>query len=123
MKLPKSPRIQALLSFVGIILALVLFYGPIALAAHSAKQTKAQATRMNRQIEGANATEELTFYPTVNLPFGEKFLAIGPNIGRSGHGTYITEKRPQGESPRRLTFYGPGGSPQSWEVVLLIQEH
>lgn len=58
---------------------------------------------------------------TVNLPYGEKFVAFGPELGNIQ--TYITEKRPEGEQPRKLTIHRPGMTPLSWDVYLYIQEH
>ena len=58
---------------------------------------------------------------TVNLPGGEKFVAFGPKLGDIQ--TYITEKRPEGEKPRKLTIHRPGSTPLSWDVYLYIQEH
>ena len=68
---------------------------------------------------------------TVNLPAGEKFLGImtkedAEKVGVSSRGNdlYITEKRnPMYDRPRKITFWGPGSMPYSWEPVLYVQEH
>lgn len=116
MRFPKSEKAQMYFSFVLVVVGLLLFYGlPPVLAQAFADHSVQVRTEQTYILGPATAT--------VNLPYGEKFLAIGPEIGRTGQRTYITEKRPTGELPRLLTFYGPGNTPHSWEPRLYIQEH
>lgn len=67
--------------------------------------------------------------PVVNLPPGQKFVGFVPReesldlANPRRYDLYMTEDRPQGEAPRKLTIYGPGMSPHSWVVHFHIQEH
>jgi len=67
---------------------------------------------------------------TVNLPPGEKFLHIIPKeqvqnmrLDMRGSDAYVTANRSSGELPRKITIWGPGSTPYSWEPLLYIQEH
>jgi hypothetical protein len=63
--------------------------------------------------------------PTIDLPKGEKFITAIPGRNQpiiytfAGYNYIITEKRPEGEKPRRLTIFA------GFKVVpeLYIQEH
>lgn len=66
----------------------------------------------------------------VNLPPGEKFLyiipkeqAAGMHLSSRGDDAYVTVTRAPGEPARRITIWGPGSMPHSWEPLLHIQEH
>lgn len=96
----------------GLLLCLIIYGLPVVLAQTVADHPVRQAEA--KQVYSITAT-------VVNLPGGEKFVAFGPKLGDIQ--TYITEKRPTGESPRRLTIHRPGGTPLSWDVYLYIQEH
>ncbi len=68
---------------------------------------------------------------TVNLPPGEKFLSIMSGNEAKSMGIsfreddlYLTTKQNlKYDYPRKITFWGPGSAPYSWEPVLYIQEH
>lgn len=78
----------------------------------SAQEQKAEAPT-DRTIDLRRAT--------VNLPGGQRFVAFGPKLGDMQ--TYITEPRPAGVRPRLLSIFRPGGSPNSWDVYIYIQEN
>lgn len=113
MRLPKSEKVQMALSIAGVVVTVLLFYGlPPVLAqifdGHRAQQIELKNDRHPEQS-------------VVNLPAGEKFVEYGPMI--EGFQTYVTEKRPAGEKPRRLTIFRPSmTTAHSWEVYVYIQE-
>lgn len=72
-------------------------------------------------LEAKVSAQSVMMERVVNLPGGEKFVAFGPKLGDIQ--TYITEKRPEGDKPRKLTIHRPGGTPLSWDAYLYIQEH
>lgn len=66
----------------------------------------------------------------VNLPPGETFMYIIPKtqahemvLSNRGDDAYVTAKRTLYEKPRRITIWGAGSSPHTWEPLLYIQEH
>ncbi len=93
------------------------------------KRLPSKTVSTPKQTEAEKATY-VPEPPTVNLPAGEKFVAYVPaNTSTWGseqfkfNNLYITEKRPETEKPRRLSFFIPGHSPHSMEVLFYIQEH
>lgn len=99
---------------VGVFVALFLLYGlsPVLARALSNFEVRQTEPKNDYHLELA----------VVNLPVGERFVAYGPVI--EGFQTYVTEKRPMGERPRRLTIFRPGMTTmRSWEVYIYIQEH
>lgn len=82
-------------------------------------QEQSQGQKTPAQVSATSSTD--LRYPVVNLPGGQRFVELGPKLGEIQ--TYITEPRPSGVAPRRLSIFRPGGSPLSWDVYIYIQEH
>lgn len=112
-------------------LVLVLFLGPVTSPDTSYHIFASAIEKISVKTQATEATEG--YYneaPVVNLPPGEKFVQFIPASDENAkdafwkyHDQFLTERRPAGENPRRLTFYGPGISPHSLVVRLYIQEH
>lgn len=96
----------------------------------STVQAQALPKEIKERAQSPKDQADLYSAPTVQLPPGQKFVAILPRDGadsptnlRRWSDLYMTEDRPVGEKPRHLTIYGPGSSPHSWAAQFYIQEH
>lgn len=114
-RLPRSEFSQKLSGIVaGAIVVVLLLYGLPSVLAQVSDGHRAQ------QVNPKN--DHHPELAVVNLPAGEKFVDYGPVV--EGFQTYVTEKRPAGEKPRRLTIFRPSmTTARSWNVYIYIQEH
>ena len=114
MRQPKSKLNETYLSAIVVIIGVFLFYGLPPVLAQVFDGHSVQKTELKNGYRPELAV--------VNLPVGEKFVSHGPII--EGIQPYITEKRPAGEKPRRLTIFRPSmTTARSWEIYIYIQEH
>lgn len=79
----------------------------------------------------SNSTGGSNLKPAVvNLPPGERFMymilkneAQEMDLPNRGSDMFVTSKRMINEKPRKITIWGSGSMPYSWEPLLYIQEH
>ncbi len=136
MKLSKSKNVQMVLSALGMVVAVVLFYGLPSVLAPVISPILSQVL----VAQSVQPTEAKWVYNTrvaiVGLPPGQRFMYIIPKeqatevvMAKPDRNIYVTYQNQETgslvlnmASPRLIRFLQPGNTPGSWDEILYIQE-